>query len=141
MLVKNLMKPFLKLNCRITITKAAQAMEEAHTGSALVEKNGKLIGVVTERDFLRKVVANGHNPLIETIDAIMTAPIISISPNADVYEASELMSSRNIRRLAVTNEKGEILGKITAHSISKNIKYITGKQMLDARTREEHLFD
>lgn len=137
MIVKDLMKPFLRLECKTTIAKAAELMEKAHTGSALVECNGKPIGVVTERDFLKKVVAAGRNSAIETVDKIMNAPIITIDPDTDIYDASDLMAKKNIRRLAVINEKKEIIGKITTHAISKNVRFIMGKQMVNARTRAD----
>lgn len=140
MLVKDIMKSFLNIDCKKTVSEAAEAMEKAHTGSALIECNGKPVGIVTERDFLKKVIMKRLDPSKTTIGDIMSKPLITINQNDDVYKASELMDKKNIRRLAVVDGNGKIVGKITTSRISKNLKFIRAQQITTVRRSESTLF-
>jgi len=123
LVVKDCMTNFLRIEHDIPVQQAATLMDKQGTGSALVVKEGKPVGVITERDFLRKVVAKGLNPAELKVREIMGSPIITIGLNEKITDASMLMDKKNIRRLAVVNEKGEIVGKITAHGISRGIGF------------------
>ncbi len=111
-----------------TIASAAKIMSQHVTGSVLVKREGEVIGVMTERDILNKVIANGLNPAEAKVKDIMSSPLITIDADASVAEASELMSKRQIRRLIVI-DNARIIGKITANSVSRNLKYLTAKKM------------
>ncbi|MAG22387.1 MAG: hypothetical protein CL943_03750 [Candidatus Diapherotrites archaeon] len=123
MTVKDNMTRFLRVKHDALIMDAAVLMREKGTGSTLVEKEGKPVGVLTERDFLKKVVAKGLDSATVKVEEIMSAPIITIGENEKVKEAYTLMNEKNIRRLAVTNEKGEVVGKVTSHGISRSIGF------------------
>lgn len=127
MKVKEIMHAITRLPSYITVSKAAKIMDEKSIGSALVEENGKAIGVMTERDILRKVVAKGKSPDKMTLKDIMNKPIITIDAEDDVVEASKKMDEHKIRRLIVI-KNGEIVGKVTANSISRNFKYLLLKE-------------
>jgi signal-transduction protein with cAMP-binding, CBS, and nucleotidyltransferase domain len=126
MKVREIMHNFLELDYATSVTDAAQKMEEVHTGSALIKKKEKIVGIFTERDIMKKIVAKGKDIRRTMIGEIMSSPIITIDIDADVVEATELMNMRKIRRLAVVQE-GKIVGKITANTISRNFKYLLGK--------------
>lgn len=131
MLVKDLTKSFLRIDCKKTISEAADLLEKNHTASALIDCNGKPAGVVTERDFLKKVVAKGLDTRETAVQEIMSKPIITISEDASIFEAAELMDKNDIRRLAVINASKEIIGKITTKRISKNIRFIRAMKAKD----------
>ena len=136
MRVKDVMKEWVKVSHETTVTELAKTLEKHATGSALVVEGGSPLGVVTERDILRKVVAAGKDPAYVTVKRIMNSPVITIDAGEDVSKASEIMDKKMVRRLAVVSD-GKIIGKITTNIVSKNIKYIIGRQLTHYRPYEE----
>jgi CBS domain-containing protein len=127
MKVRELMQDFLEVGADLSVCGFAKRLEEKHTSSALVVQAGKNIGIATERDVVKKVVAACKDAQATTVKEIMTSPIITISADADVMEASEIMDRKIIRRLAVVDSTGKIIGKITARNIAKNYRYLLGR--------------
>ncbi len=123
MTVKDHMSKFLKIDENISIQEAAIKIDSQNAGSALITREDKAIGIVTEKDFLRKVVAKGKNASQTKIREIMSSPIITISADEKIKDASRMMSEKNIRRLGVVDDKGNIIGKITTHGISKSLGF------------------
>jgi CBS domain-containing protein len=126
MKVKELMQDFLEVDADMNVSRLARWLEEKHTSSALVTRNGKVVGVVTERDIVKKIVAAGKDPNASTVGQIMNAPVITIRADADILEATDMMDRKIIRRLAVVDDAGKIIGKITARNVSRSYKYILG---------------
>lgn len=139
MRVKEIMHNVTHLPADMSVSKAAGIMDKQLIGSVLVEEKGKDIGVMTERDILRKVVAKGKNPDYVTIKEIMTSPIMTIDSNEDITEASRKMSEKRIRRLIVT-ENGKIVGKVTANSISRNLRYLLGASLVSNKDKLDKHF-
>ena len=140
MQVKEIMHSITKVPSDTSITAAAKIMDQKVIGSVLIEENGKIIGITTERDILRKVVAKGKNPDEVKAKDIMSYPIITIGANEDIIEASRKIEQHKIRRLIVT-ENGEIAGIVTANSIARNLKYALARYSLHAQkdyTRPEY---
>lgn len=127
MKVKEIMHGVTKIPSSTTVAGAARTMDQKLTGSVLIEEDKKVIGILTERDILRKVVAGGKNPEQSIVKDFMSTPLITIDADADVLEASRIMDEKRIRRLVVT-ENGLIVGKITANSISRNLKYLLSRR-------------
>jgi NADH dehydrogenase len=96
----------------------ATAMEKGGFGSLLITENGKALGIVTERDLVRKVIAKRLDPNKVRLKDIMTAPIIAINPSSRIDEASRLMGAHCIRRLPVL-ENGRLVGIITVTDVAK----------------------
>ena len=127
MLVNDIMHNATKISSDTTVSEAAAMMDQKSIGSVLVEKNNKIIGIMTERDILKKIVAKGENSDVLRVKDIMSYPIITIEANEDIEAASRKMCHNKIRRLVVT-ENNEIIGKITANSISRSIKYLSVRE-------------
>jgi CBS domain-containing protein len=91
------------------VVEVAQLMKKDDVGSIPICKDNSLIGMITDRDIVLKVVAAGGN--IRNISAkdIMSTDIISVSADQDVHEAANLMSKYQVRRLPVL-EKGKLMG-------------------------------
>lgn len=123
MKIKEVMQDWVKVGQETTITELAKILDKNLTGSALVTESGKPLGVVTERDILRKIVACGRDPNQITVRRIMSSPVITIDANEDVSTASELMDKKKIRRLVVV-QNGKIVGKITTNIVSRNFRYM-----------------
>src|SRR3989344_2050657 len=86
------------------------------------------VGICTERDILRKIVARGLDPITTKVSEIMSFPLHSISWDDSVEEASERMNELTVRRLVVV-DKNTIIGVISATCIAKNMKYITARRL------------
>lgn len=80
---------------------AARRMKELNVGSLPVVKDGRLIGIITDRDIVIRAVAEGRELLLERVEAHYTSSPTTISPDADTQQASELMAREQIRRLPV----------------------------------------
>ncbi len=129
MKTKEIMKPVIKTSADSTVSNAAKIMDIKNIGSLPVEENGKLIGIITERDILRKIVAKGRNPEETPVRDIMSSPLITIGPEEDIEEANNVMIKHKIRRLAVESN-GKIIGIITMRDVSNSLKYLLGKRIL-----------
>jgi CBS domain-containing protein len=99
-----------------TIKDVAEKMRDRRVGSSIVVGNNKPIGIITERDVLRKVVAEGKNANRVLVKEIMTTPIIGIDPYITLENAMRVMNKYNIRRLPVI-ENGKLVGIITEKDI------------------------
>jgi len=92
-----------------SVVEVAQLMKKDDVGSIPICKGNSLIGIITDRDIVLKVVAAGGNTNNISAKDIMSKDIISVSADQDVHEAADLMSKYQIRRLPVV-EKGNLVG-------------------------------
>ena len=83
-----------------TIRDAAALMEQAAVGSLAVVESGRLVGIVTDRDLVCRGLARGL-PHDARIDSVMTSPVVTIAPDADLHEAFSLFRTHGVRRLAI----------------------------------------
>ena len=86
-------KDVLSKEGTVTIQEAAEAMKKSSVGCVIVTKNQSPTGIITERDFVTKVAAEGR-PLFTEISEIMSTPLITINHEETVWEASEIMKER-----------------------------------------------
>ncbi len=103
-------KPPLIVTPDATVLEAAHALTERHVGAAAVLDGAKLIGVVTERDVLRKIVAAERDPKTIRVRDIMSSPAMSVSLNTSVATAAALMRENHIRHLVVLDERETVVG-------------------------------
>ncbi|MDG6220174.1 MAG: CBS domain-containing protein, partial [Candidatus Thermoplasmatota archaeon] len=82
----------------------------------MIVKEDKPLGIVTERDILAKIVAAGKKPEKVKLADIMTSPLITVTPNADITEVARLMAKHNVRRLGVVSQE-QLVGIITTADI------------------------
>ncbi len=129
MKVKELLSKFYSVPYDFSVMDAAKFMQEKRTASVLVAKDGEYVGVITERDILRKIVAKGLEPNKISVHQIMSSPIITISQDAPIEEATAIMEERDIRRVAVVDGNGKIIGKITSKRIAKNFSNILARKL------------
>jgi len=93
-------------------------MKEKNIGSLIVEQNKKLMGIITEWDIVRKVVADGANPKFIRAEDVMENKVVTISPEKDVFEALVTMRNNDIKHLPVVNGK-ELIGFLTLKDVLK----------------------
>jgi CBS domain-containing protein len=109
----------VSVDSSVSATDAAKMMEDTDVGAVVVLENGSPIGIVTDRDFAIKITAHSY-PIDTPVRRIMSAPLISIDSSSDVWEASDLMSTRNVRKLPVIDDD-KVVGIVTSSDI---VKYI-----------------
>ncbi|NIM25093.1 MAG: CBS domain-containing protein [Nitrososphaeria archaeon] len=93
------------------IMDAAKLMEQKNIGCIIVTQQNLPIGILTERDFVRRIAAK-EKPLTSTLEEVMSSPLISIGPEETVWEAAESMKVNNIHKLPVI-EDSKVTGIIT----------------------------
>lgn len=100
-----------------TVTEAARRMNERGVGGLLVvNSGGELMGIFTERDILRRVVAPGLEGSKVRVAEVLTASVISCLPETSVEECAAIMSSRRIRHLPVSDNSG-LRGPVTSGDV------------------------
>jgi len=115
-LVKEAMKPNpVTIRPKASVREAAELMKKKGIGNCIVVDE-KPIGIITESDILKKVVAENKKASKVLVEEIMVTPIIVIDPYVDIEEAMKTMSKCNIRRLPVV-EDGNLIGIITIKDI------------------------
>jgi len=112
-LVKDIMtRALISVNLTTTSFQIAKMMEQGGIGAIIVKENENPVGIVTDRDFATKIAAN-NLPFETPVEKIMSSPLITISHDNPISAAAEMMSSKKIRKLAVT-ENNKIIGIITS---------------------------
>jgi CBS domain-containing protein len=109
-------KPVRRVTKDISLRKAIKLMDENNIGVLPIVENDKPIGVITERDILRRVVAKGLDLDKKTVEDIMTKNPITIEHDASILEVTRLMSENNFRRLLVV-KSGKLVGVVTAKDV------------------------
>lgn len=106
----------------------AKAMSRRGVSSAVIVQSGNAIGIVTERDLVSKVMADGLDSSKVLVRDIMSTPLITVSPEATMTKAAEIMSEYRIRRLVVIDSSGNLVGIVTAGDIARTMAEKRGYQ-------------
>jgi CBS domain-containing protein len=103
-----------------SVLDAVRAMAEKHIGALLVMEAGRLDGIVSERDYARKVVLKGRSSTTTAVREIMSAPVVTIGPDQTVDDAMRVMTTRRIRHLPVVHGE-KVLGVVSIGDLVKNV--------------------
>ena len=122
----------LKIDASETVFEAIKAIVARNVGSILVTREGEVVGIMTERDYLRKIAIFGRTSHDTLVEEIMTAPIVYVTPDTTIEESMAIMTERRIRHLPVV-ENEEIVGLVSIGDVVKfqsreqsfHIKYLT----------------
>ena len=99
-------------------TEAAKLMKKANAGMIPVVQDGQLVGMVTDRDIVLRVIAEGKNPASTTVGEIASAEVVTVAPEQDLDEALHLMAKHQVRRLPVV-ESGRLIGVLAQADVAR----------------------
>ncbi len=105
------------LDISASIKDAAKLMDENNIGCIIVTKNQLPVGILTERDFVKRIAAK-EKPLSTVLEEVMSSPLIEIDPNETVWEAAQIMKINNIHKLPVKKDN-QIVGIVTSTDLVK----------------------
>ena len=136
-IVSNIMSsPVITVDGATNVRDAAILMNSRRMGSIIVTELGRAVGIVTERDVLKKVTVPCRDPCQTKVKEIMTSPLITIPQNLGILEAMRKMRDQDVRRLVVMKDD-ELLGIITDKDLLKAVSYsaLTSFHTLLTRSR------
>jgi len=102
---------------------AARLMRDVDVGIIPVVEGDKLIGTVTDRDIVIRVVAEGKDPATTTLGEIASRELVTLDPAQDLDEALRLMAHHQVRRLPVVEEDGKLVGIVAQKDVAQHASY------------------
>ena len=118
-----------------SVFEALRLMADKDIGALLVVEDNKLVGIISERDYARKIILHGKSSKETLVKDIMTPKLVTVHPDQTVNECMELMSKFHIRHLPVVLE-GQVLGVISIMDVVRDIIY---QQRQTIKSLEEKL--
>jgi CBS domain-containing protein len=125
----------LKIEASATVFDAIKKIVEHNVGSILVTRDGDVIGIMTERDYLRKIAILGRTSHDTLVEQIMTTPLVYVTPETTVEESMAIMTDRRIRHLPVV-ENDEVIAVV---SIGDLVKFQTQEQSFHIKYLTEYI--
>jgi CBS domain-containing protein len=105
-----------------TVTEAARLMKAEDVGSLPIVDGDQLVGMVTDRDTVIRVVAEGKDPQSTTVGEIASRDLVTVDPEQDLDEAMRLMAQHQVRRLPVAEEDGRLVGILAQADVAREGK-------------------
>ena|SRR5487761_134658 len=123
LVAKDIVEPdFISLSSDTTALDAAKKMKEKHHGFVIVNSSGgQLEGIVTEWDFIGKIISEGKDPSKIRLSEIMSRDPVTVKSSDGIDSVAKLMAERGIRRVLVT-ENGRIIGAVTSKTIIRRLE-------------------
>jgi CBS domain-containing protein len=126
----------LTIDAEATVFEAIKRMVEANVGALLVTDGGRVVGIVTERDYLRRVTLEGRTEEETLVREIMTSPPVYVTPETSVEECMAVMTERRIRHLPVFAEGRDLVGIV---SIGDVVKFKSAEQDFQIKFLTEYI--
>lgn len=117
-LVHEIMKKnVISIDSSMSVQDAAKMMDDASIGAIVVLENGIAVGIITERDIVRRIVSKGK-PLTTNVKEAMSSPLIVINPDDSVWDLAQLMKARKIHRVPAVKDN-RLVGIVTTSDVVK----------------------
>ena len=113
-----MVKEVITIDERSTVKEAAEVMNKFEIGCLIAVRKGKAMGIVTERDLLKRVVAEAKDATKTEVKDIMSSPVVVVEPSTDLEEAVKLMFQMKIKKLPVVDGK-RLVGLISLTDIAR----------------------
>ena len=126
----------LKIDAEASALDAVKQMCNANIGALLVTDAGEVAGIVTERDYLRRVADEGPTDESVTVRNIMSSPLVVVSPETEIDECMAVMTERRIRHLPVLGDARDVLGIV---SIGDLVKFQSNEQSVQIQFLTEYI--
>jgi CBS domain-containing protein len=126
----------LTIDAEATVFEAIKRMVDANVGALLVTEGGRVAGIVTERDYLRRVTIEGRTEEETPVREIMTSPLVYVTPETSVEECMAVMTERRIRHLPVFAEGRDLVGIV---SIGDVVKFKSAEQDFQIKFLTEYI--
>lgn len=104
-----------------TVFQALKLLAEYEVGALMVMERGKIVGVISERDYTRKVALQGRSSKDTQVSEIMTRDVLYVAPDTTTNQCLVLMSEKKIRHLPVIAQDGTVVGMISIRDIMDDI--------------------
>ncbi len=135
--VRDIMNPdVITIDEDATVREAAKLMSEKNVGCLVVLRKGEPVGIITERDILVRVVAEGKDPDAVRVGWVMSTPIVKGRPDMDLEEAAKLMTSKGVKKLPIF-EGNRLVGIITLTDLVRSQPYVV--ELLEDILASEYL--
>jgi CBS domain-containing protein len=105
-----------------SVVHAAKMMRDEDVGVAPVVESGRLIGTLTDRDIVTRVVAEGTDPKMARVREFASTDLITVDPEQNLDEALRLMAQHQVRRLPVVEEGGRVVGVLAQADVAEEAK-------------------
>ena len=126
----------LRVDADSSVLDAVRRMVDSNVGSLLVTDHGRDIGIVTERDYLRRVTLEGRDERKTPVREIISSPLVVVTPQTTVTECMALMTDRRIRHVPVVGGDGEVVGLV---SIGDLVKFTSKQQSFELQYLTEYI--
>lgn len=110
----------LSIAAQDPVLQAIRSMAEHGVGALLVMRGAELVGIVSERDYARKVILLGRSSADTPVSQIMSSPVVTVSPDTTAQECMVLMTEKRIRHLPVM-EAGKVIGVVSIGDLVKSV--------------------
>ena len=127
--------PVISIDVNANVKEAAHLMDTENASAILITENENHVGIITERDFTRKVVGAGL-PLSTLVSEIMSQPLYTLDHNNHILEAAEFMTDHNTRHITVTDQ-GKVVGIITVKNTFAYYMNLFGLESYDPTTNAD----
>ena len=126
----------LTIEMSATVLDAIERMVGSNVGALLVTEDGHLRGIVTERDYLRRVALEGRTEAETQVREIMSSPLVYVTPETTIDECMAVMTERRIRHLPVLDDHRQLAGIV---SIGDVVKFHSAKQDVQIRLLSDYI--
>ena len=126
----------LRIDADLSVLDAVRRMVDFNVGSLLVTDEGRDIGIVTERDYLRRVTLEGRDERETPVREIISSPLVVATRQTTVTECMALMTDRRIRHVPVVGDDGEVVGLV---SIGDLVKFTSKQQSFELKYLREFI--
>jgi CBS domain-containing protein len=124
--IRQIMRTIVSVDSKSKVKEAARMMVEKGIGSLIANRDGLPFGIITERDLMEKIVAEGVDPAKITVGEVMTAPLTTIDAVASIVDVARRMMEKQVKRLIVTDRE-KIIGIVSQTDL---VQHMTDFQKL-----------